>query len=291
MQVPQTQLQFTIDLGTGSYGGSTPQTVTISNVRARARINKVGTPAFNKAQVKIFGLPLDMMNQLSQIGVQPDAFRNNTVTVSAGLTGGTPSLAFKGGIRYCWPEFSDNGESWLNIIADTGALAQMQPVAPSSYNGSTDVATIMQSLAKQMNLKFENNGVSVQLSNPYLPGTARAQAVEAAEAADIYVVFDDDQILAILPKNGSRSGTAPVLDPVQGTLVGYPSYVGPAKIGLKSPYNPQLRFMGNVQVQNSVISGANGTWRINTLIHDLSSQDPVGPWFSEIVANLLNGND
>jgi hypothetical protein len=71
------------------------------------------------------------------------------------------------------------------------------------------------SLAQQMGYTVENSGVSVQLSNPYLPSTARSQALAAADAAGIYVVFDDDNgVMALVPKNGARSGTAPVISPM-----------------------------------------------------------------------------
>jgi hypothetical protein len=67
-------------------------------------------------------------------------------------------------------------------------------------------------------------------------------------------------------------------------MEGYPTYVGPGMIALSCEYNPQLRFLGNVLVQNSIIDGANGTWRVFDLKHDLSTR-PNGPWFSRIRAN------
>jgi len=128
------------------------------------------------------------------------------------------------------------------------------------------------------------------LSNPYLPGTARMQALAAADAAGIYVVFDDDNgTMAILPKTGARSGTAPVNSPT-GDMVGYPTYVGPGQIALTTEYNPQLRLMGNVQVLNSIVGGANGTWRITSLTHELSTM-PDGPWFSRMQGNNLYSQD
>jgi hypothetical protein len=39
--------------------------------------------------------------------------------------------------------------------------------------------------------------------------------------------------------------------------------------------------MGNINVQDSIVKGANATWRVNGLEHDLSTR-PDGPWFSTI---------
>ena len=223
--------------------------------------------------------------------------RNNIVTVTAGDSGGNMSLAFAGVITDAWPDYSNVPEVSLNVTGFTGLLAQLKPVPPSSYPGSTDVTDIMKDLAGKMGYTLENNGVKVVLSSPYLPGTARMQALAAAEAAGIYVVFDDDNgIMAILPKDGVRSGTAPTLDPANGTLIGYPSYVGPGRIGLRCLYNPAIRFQGNVNVQNSAVggangsSGANGTWRVFGLTHILESQIPDGAWFSEILGLMPVGS-
>jgi hypothetical protein len=280
-------LAFTFQLGTGSFGDSGYNTVSPpAGLWATATIKKNGVPSMNEAEIGIAGLSITVMNQLSRIGVLPTAVRNNIITVMAGEDGGNMSLAFAGRIKECWPDFSNSTEAILRVSARTGLLAQMKPVAPSSYSGPTDVATVMGQLASTMGYTLENNGVSVQVRDPYLPGTARSQALALADAAGIYVTFDDDGgIMAILPKTGSRSGPAPTISPTE-QMNGYPTYVGPGQIGLETEYNNQLRFLGNVVVQNSAVGGANGTWRVTSLYHDLSTY-PDGPWFSKITGNNL----
>lgn len=280
-------LSFSFQLGTGSFGGGGQNTVNPpSGLWATAQIYKNGTPSMNQANIKIYGMQLSTMNQLSRIGVNPTQVRNNIITVMAGEEGGNMSLVFAGGIKECWPDFSTPTEAALVVEAFTGLVANMKPVTPSSFSGTIDVSQIMQQLAGQMGYTLENNGVSVQLSNPYLPGTARAQALAAADAANIYVVFDDDNgIMAILPKGSARNSPAPVISPSE-EMVGYPTYVGPGQLALRTEFNPQIRFMGNVQVQNSIVGGANGTWRVTSLMHDLSTM-PDGPWFTNIKGNNL----
>ena len=287
MTFVQRALSFSFQLGTGSFGGSGSNTVTPpAGLWANVHIVKNGVPSMNRAEISIYGMQLSVMNQLSRIGLLPTAVRNNIVTVMAGEAGGNMALAFSGGIKECWPDFSSPTEAVLRVSAFTGLLAQMKPVAPLSFSGPTDVATVMGQLAQQMGFTLQNNGVSVQVRDPYLPGTARAQALALADAAGIYVVFDDDNgIMAILPKTGSRSGTAPTISPTED-MSGYPTYVGPGQIGLRCEYNNQLRFLGNVIVQNSQVTGANGAWRVTGLEHDLSTR-PDGPWFSTVRGNNL----
>jgi hypothetical protein len=282
-------LSFTVQLGQGSFGNSGFTTVSVpTGLWATAKISKVGSPSYNEADIEIAGLPLDLMNQLSRIGLQAAAVRNNVVTVMAGDDPSQLSTVFAGVIREAWPDFSSPTEAIFKINANTGLLANMKTANPSSYTGSTDVETIMKTLAQQMGYKLENNGVSAKLSSPYLSGSARAQALSVADAADIYVYFEDDNgLMVICPKNGSRSTVAPTISPLED-MVGYPAYVGPGLVALSAEYNPQIRFLGNIVVQNSVVTGANGTWRVIDLKHDLSTR-PDGPWFSHIRATNVSG--
>lgn len=288
MSFRQRALSFSIQLGKGSFGGGGFDTVELPpGLWASARIDRVGSPAYNSADIQIAGMPLSLMNQLSRVGLQAAAVRNNIITVRAGDVGaGVLPIAFAGVIQEAWPDFSSPSEAIFSVNANTGLLAAMKPATPSSYTGSTDVATIMGTLARQMGYTLENNGVSVQLSNPYLAGSAREQALSVADAASIYLYFEDDNgVMAICPKDKSRGGFAPVISPLSD-MEGYPAYVGPGTIALSCEYNPQLRFLGNVVVQNSIVSGANGTWRVFDLKHDLSTR-PNGPWFSRIKANNI----
>ena len=237
----------------------------------------------NQADISIWGMTVSEMNSLSRIGLVPTAVRRNIITVMAGEVGGNMSLVFAGGIKQCWPDFTTSTEGILRVSAFTGLFAQMQSVAPKSYSGAADVPTLMGQLAQQMGFTFENHGVSGSIRDPYLPGTARAQALALADAAGIYVVFDDDNgTMAIVPKTGSRSGIAPTISPLED-MNGYPSYVGPGQIQLVCEYNNQIRFKGKIVVHNSIVSGANQTWIVQGFSHELSTR-PDGPWFTTIKA-------
>lgn len=290
MAFSRKRLGFKIQLGQGSYGASGFDTVDVpEGLWATARINKVGSPEYNDADITISGLSLSLMNRLSRVGLQPAAVRNNVVTVTAGEGDGSEmTTVFVGVIKEAWPDFADPASPVFRINANTGLYQALKPSQPLSYKGSTDVVDIMQKLAAEMGYTLENNGVNgVKLSSPYLPGSARGQALSVAEAAGIYVYFEDDMgVMAICPKQGARDTPVPTIGPGKG-LVGYPSYVGPGLIEITTEFNPLLRFLGNVKVENSVVQGANGSWRVVSLLHDLSTK-PGGPWFSLLRANNLN---
>ena len=294
MSFVKRNLGFTFQFGLGTNGAGGYDTITLPDgLWATVKITQQGGPAFNEANIRIFGMQQSTMNRLSRIGLQPAAMRNNIVTVTAGELGGNMPIAFVGGIKEAFPDFSNPTEAAMTISADTGTLDALKPCLPTSYAGSTNVVDIMQSLAKQMGYTLENNGVTGQLTDPYLPGSARDQAVAAAAQAGIYVYFENTNgVMSIVPMDSSRNTTAPTISPNQ-EMVGYPAYVGPGMISLKTEYNQNIKVLGNIVVKDSIVNssgsgrgantsnGANGTWRVMQLAHDLSTL-PDGPWFTEI---------
>lgn len=284
MAFVQREIEIIVQLGKGSFGQDGFNTITLTDYRMSVTIQKTGTPSMNTAEIRIFGMSQSLMNELSILGYITTAVRNNVVTVNAGDAGSAKSLAFVGVIATAYEDAQASPEVSFVITAFTGYLQQMQPILPSSYPGSTDVVTIMQGLAKQMGLTFENNGVNgVILASPYLPGTARQQAVEAADAAGIIVAFDDTT-MSIFPVGGSRGGPIPMISATTG-MVGYPVVAGPVQISVRSVYNQALKFMGLIDVQ-SIVPKATGRWQIIQLAHHLESQMPNGNWYSEMMCIL-----
>lgn len=153
--------------------------------------------------------------------------------------------------------------------------------------GQADVATIMKSLADQMGFAFENNGVQVQLSNPYFPGTALAQAKACARAADISMTIDRGT-LAIWPKFGFRADPdgPPLISAATG-MRGYPRYSSNG-IEVATLFNPRIKPGGQIQVQ-SQLQMACGTWLVSNATHVLESETPNGQWFTGILGSLKIG--
>mgnify|MGYP007113767047 FL=1 len=195
------------------------------------------------------------------------------------------SEVFGGTIDRTWRDARQAPEVYLNIIALAGLFEIVKPVPPRSYNGPVDVALIMADLAKQIGAAFENNGVSVQLSNSYLPGTAWMQIQAAAIAAKINVVFERG-VLAIWPKDGARAGGIPVISPETG-LVGYPSFSSNG-LELTSVFNPNVVQGGQVDIRSSLL-GANGRWNVNNVVHAIDAEVPNGNWFTHIQGFPVTG--
>lgn len=279
MSYVRRSIQATISLGTGDFGDNTGNTATLVGLRMQANCVVWGQAAMGTTQLRVFGLPLDMMNRLTTIGVINQQIRGqNTLTIEAGEKGGQLATIFKGTIDQCWAEFAGQPDVVLNVSAFAGLNAALKPVPALSFKGSADVADVMKGIAAQNAWTFENNGVSVILANPNFPGTALEQVRQAAYAAQINYCLDRD-ILAIWPLKGFRTGNMPTISPTTG-LVGYPTFTSNG-VSLTTLFAPNAR-MGGQCVVNSQLTPANGTWNIISVIHNLECETPGGQWFTHL---------
>ncbi|SKC78269.1 hypothetical protein SAMN05445504_2366 [Burkholderia sp. CF099] len=281
MSFTKKRIDVTVTLGTGQFGDSGSNTMTLTGHRVHAGIQVHGGDAMPQAQLRLFGVPLDTINQLTTIGpINAAVMFRNSLLVAAGDDETGMQTLYSGTIWQSWGEFESMPDVPLNIIGLGGLAAALKPVGALSYPGAADVATIMQTLADMMGLAFENNGVSVQLSNPYFPGTALAQVRSCARAADVRWTIDRGT-LAIWPKDGARTGgDVPLISPDTG-LRGYPSFSSNGLV-LTTLLNTQIKPGGVVQVESS-LTAACGKWVVMQVSHALQSETPNGQWFTQIL--------
>lgn len=276
------RLNVTFTLGTGDFGEAGSQnTVTLSGLRISASVSKAGGPTFTSAQLRVFGMSLSHMNQLSTLGKPLNLERKNAVTLQAGVEGGAMSTVFSGNMRDAWADMNASPRVPFLVTAVDGGLEAIKPVVPNSYQGAVDVATVMTDLARLGGYTLENNGVTQIMSNSYLSGTITDQIKAVAEHAGIRHIIENGT-LAIWPKNGSRGGLIPLINKSSG-MVGYPSYTA-GGIVVKTLYNPSIQFGGKIKVE-SIVEPANGQWVVFSVVHDLDSETPNGQWFTTLYCN------
>src|SRR4051812_13505817 len=97
-------ITLTFQLGKGDFGGSGFNTLTLAGLRVEAQIQKVVAPATGQAFMRIYGLTLDHMNQLSRAGLVYQARENNRVRVDAGDTKSGMTTIFNGIIVEAYPD-------------------------------------------------------------------------------------------------------------------------------------------------------------------------------------------
>lgn len=275
-------------LGTGSFGESGNDTIEVTGLRVMASIAKSGGDSMTQLDMRVFGLPLDVMNKLTILGKPLIYGRKNIVIVSAGDDDAGVAVVFAGTIMEAWVDAKGAPAVSLVLRAMTGGLEALKPTQPTSFKGTVDAATVVASIAQQNGHGIENSGVSVQISNPYLAGTMLQQLQTIARAGNFNCVIEDPDgrapYVAIWPVNGVRGGLVPLLSPDTG-LVGYPMRTENG-IALTTLFNPTITFGGQVQVKSSV-TPANGGWTVFNIVHDLESELPDGKWFTMLECSIL----
>lgn len=288
------ELQFVITLGTGFFEGSLSRflnnTITLQGFRAAIDIDKAGGIQMGTLNARIYGVAQEDMNAITTLIWktlnESDLYSPNTVVVTA-IDGTQQTQVFAGNIVQAWGNYQSQPDVFLMIQAQTAYVNQLKPVTPTSFKGTSDTATIAKQLADVMGYTFENNGVSVQLSNVYLSGTAMDQLRALVKAAncDLYL---DDTVLAITPRGVPRGNVGAIIPQIspQSGLRGYPNFDATG-VYFECLFNPSLRFGGAFQLVSS-IPKASGQWTAQCVGHRLESEKPGGAWFTT-VKGINNG--
>lgn len=268
-------------LGEGSFGNSGYNTITLEGLRVIASVSLAILPQAGLCSLRIYGMTLSQINQLSVAGLLWQN-RKNQVLVQAGDTQSGMSTIFAGNVIEAYPEFRDLPNAAFVVNAVVAQDVRMQPVKPNSYPGTADAAEVLGSMAKQAGLGFENNGVNVKLASPYFPGTLFTQIMSCIRAANIFGYIDQTKnILAIWPKTGSRSGSSGnmTISAANG-MIGYPEFQK-NMIFIRTIFDPTIKNAPGQTVKVTVesqLAAANGSWVLKSIDYALASQIPDGPW-------------
>lgn len=272
------KIDITIRLAKGEFGDGEGPEVTLTGLRASAGVLTYNGDAQGALQLRVYGLRLDRINQLTTIGPVMRQRRNNRIIITAGDEGGAMATVYEGIIDAAYGDFAGAPEVVFNVVALSAGLAALREAEPSSYKGGVDAAVVMEDLAEAMGYSYENNGVSCMLDNPYFPGTHLEQVRSCAKAANIYYTVDRGR-LAIWPKNGYREGEPIKIGPQTG-MVGYPQFSGDSVV-VTTLFNPDVSLGGRVEV-TSELTVASGIWNVFKLVHVLESETPGGQWFTQV---------
>jgi len=270
------RLKFIITLGTGKFGSSENDQITLEGYRAIADIDKAGGMMMGTLRARIYGVSQDDMNSITTLQWKPQSIIPNTVEVYADDT-----LVFAGNIVNAWGDYQTMPDVYLRLQAQSAFINQLKPVSPRSFQGSIDVAKVMGQIAKDLGYSFENNGVEVSLTDVYLANTGIEQAKELAHAANIDLYLDD-KTLAITPANSPRGELIPEISAESG-LIGYPTFDG-IGVNFQTLFNPSISFGGRIKLETD-IKQAKGEWIVTSIGHRLESEKPGGAWLSNVRGN------
>ncbi len=186
MALERRSLEFTFALGKGSFGGSGFNTLSVTDVRAIARISNAGGAMSPQFDATINGLTLSQMNQLTTLGSTDQTIRYNSIEIKAGTRGQKMAVVFTGTIRKAWFDGTAAPEVGFRMQGDTMSFDAVKPVDALSYKGSANTVDMLQTIADRMKVKFENNGVKgVMLTDQNLPRSSREMILTILKAGNL----------------------------------------------------------------------------------------------------------
>ena len=238
--------------------------------------NPGGNNAFAQLQLRVYGMTLDQMNQLSGGGASNIRFEKIDITVLAGDVGGTIGQIFFGGLFSSYIDFSSVPDVAFVCSARAGIFQQASPSASNSWKGSQNAEDLIQSLVESIGMGFKNNGAHAIVQNQYVYGSVFDQIQRICNAASIPFSVENNTV-SIWQNGSTKNNSIIYLRPDNG-LVGYPAYYQTGFI-VKSIYNPNISNGCTVSLTSS-IPKANGSFPVMGTTHELSTLTPDGPWFT-----------
>ena len=278
-------IKTTIILGEGEFEGG-GNTKIIEGLATTVQVTKAGLPEKNSAEVRIQGLKLSDMEQLTFLSFLPGEYRKNHILIEAGDKGGELSVVFKGDITAASADFSTAPDVTMKFNALTAGWSVLIADSPKSVQGEATAESLISQFATQAGFNFVNNGVTESVKNATFNGSPVQKAQQVADEVGCELLMDDET-WTIQPW-GKPRGDAVLLKADSG-LIGYPSFTQDG-ISCECFYNPRLQLGGQIKIE-SIVPRASGYWKITKLSHDIAAYTN-GRWASRIDGMYLSdGND
>ena len=277
------RLRITFQLAAATFSKEgNPDTIVLEDYRARAEIQMAGGYEFSTCKVRIYGVGKDAMDRLTVINYQNLDYYRNILRVEATDANGLFTTVFLGEIYQAFPDYTGAPDVPFIAEARTGIVGSLAPSQPTSYPGPQKVSVMMEALAKELNLAFENNGVDTVLTDQYLGGTALQKVQKLAANARIqYWYLPEQGILSIAPIGFARNSN-PITYNIDSGLVGWPTRLHNG-VAFTALFVPQV-FQGSVINMESSVPACNGEWYIVSMTHRLDCLAPGGAWFTDFNA-------
>ena len=277
-QSRELSMQFTLLKDGQTFSDKTSDTIDLSGFRCRAHIESSAVDlALGRLTLQIFGMKMADMVKLSTDGYRPFEHGLASIALSAGNKEKGMYQIYKGTVMSGHIDIN-MPEASIILMATPSWEASLTNNPPNSYKGEVDVASLMESLAKQMNHAFINNGVTKKVRNPYYTGSIKDQLKTIAESTQTICVIENDTV-TIWNNGSARDDITIELSPETG-LIGYPTF-DHSFIILKSIFNPNFILGSRINVVSD-FEKANGITHAFQVIHEISTLEDNAPWFTTI---------
>lgn len=251
--------------------------VVFDDFRVDLEIKKVFSPVGPTANIKIYGVSKEHMNQITTIALR-DTIEISHKRVRVWVDNGKGYvLLFEGCIVEAIPVYDAVPDCYIQIESSVAAYENAMSPPPNSFP-SKQVATsfICQSICASYGvpcyadpelyldlvspIQFNQNGLSARMA-----AACEAYNLEAVRTGTKYEVY----------KKGRVAKTVWNFTP--DNIDGYPSYANKL-IKIKTDDFADIEVLHYFRIKNSEIPFANGLWYIVMIQYKLQSRTPNGKW-------------
>lgn len=285
-------------LASGAFGPNGEDTITLDGYRVSATIENAEFPTAAIASVRISGLALDMMNRLSTARFDIVTASPNQIQIYAGDDINGMPLVFQGGITVAFADYSNAPDVGFVAQAQSSLIGNATSCAPTVFRGTVRADVVLETIATKAGYAFVNRGCNDVLLNPNFPGSPGQQIALLMQKLPNIVVNISNNQLIIWPRDDPTPGNnVPYISKSTG-LVGYPSYAE-GGIAFRCLFNPLIVFNEFVEIESKYLptgwantfgnTSGNGSWLVMQVAHNISSETPGGPWFTDVMAQSVRG--
>lgn len=277
-------IRTTVTLAEGTFTGG-GNTKIIEGLPTEVSIRKPGLPEKNEANIRIGGVKLDDMAQMTMLAFSPLKTYKNNVTIQAGDKGvANLPIIFKGEVTSAFANFSGHPNIYFEIKAQAGSYGSIMPAAQESVQGTAAAADLIRKFALQAGYTFSNDGVTASVRNAVFNGSPMDKARAVANQVGCEMLIDDGAVI-IIPRGETRKSGTILLRKGSG-LLGYPSFNDDG-ISFRAVFNPDYKLAATIRVE-SIVPRSTGYWKITKLEHKLQAYTSSGgDWISSIDAAYL----
>ena len=242
------------------------------------------------ASITIYGLPFEKMLKLMRVQWNTMDSLLNIVQIEVGDSLNNMAIVYRGNITQATIDANNAPDIPLIITSQMAMLEKAKVTEPytSPKGQSMVIADIVRERAELIGYTFENNAVDIVGTDITLEGSELEKIQKLAHSFD-FDLYVDDKLICICAKGVARTVKIPLITPRTG-LIGYP--VPDIKgVSFSCLYDPLVKFGGVVHIDQSVITVANGYWRLYGYSAQLESNIPNGKWQIDALATWRDSKD
>lgn len=279
------QVRVTVSVVRNNSKGE-PTTFTYVWIQNRMRIVvRQGGKQFGNAEVSVYGVPLDAMNQIARLWLE-QMTPQNTDTLQIDVWNGQIYVPFFQGV-IAWSAVDASAMPQVRLHMSVNAAMALGNLAASPYAnaGPVNLQDVLTSLAAQggFTVAYAKDAPQYQLTDVRLTGSPLEQIGQVMSCFPDLTWFVNLQQVVVRQAGAPYSSDSVPISVTTGMQ--NPPVYSSSGLTLSTMFNPLIRPGVALDVQTVFDFVNRTTWVAGVLAHTLEPNVPGGQWTTAVAAN------